>query len=469
MGSSMVCVLVNEALSLARHYVNFLNQYNGMVMSKHPILAIAVIITAAAFWAAPAHAYGPEGLFGGRPNPDNSITIDNPVQTDVRPERAQSVLEHPRPDYDADPIPFYSFDLYPSLEAGMSYANNIYATPTDQKRDLIETVHPAINALSNWGRHSLAITASGDINTFDEHPKENYNNGIFGVNGRYDIMNQTWVSGRGGLQYLSEPRNSPNADNGSKPTSFAVYSLGTSFYRGAGVVQTQADYDFKRYEYNATPFTGGLFPQSFRNRDQHVIGDKVFYAYSENVKPYISGHYNIRQYDANAQRDSHGYDFNGGALMDFGGITTLDTYIGWISQNYKNYPTRNVNDGVNFGGRFLWNVTGLTTLVLESNRTIEESTIAAYNSFKSTGGSATLTHELMRNLILEADMAYVRENFQGTGQRQDDIVSAGGGARVLISKNLYTDVDYTYSHRISDQVDQAYVQHVVTARIGSHF
>lgn len=418
----------------------------------------------------PAFAYGPEGLFGGRPNPDNTAAVQNAVQTDVQPERAVSVLQHPRPDYDPVPVTVGSFNLFPSLEVGAAYDSNIYATPaTGRADDEITSLRPTLNAVSTWSRHALAFTASGDSNFFASHTKEDYNNALIGAQGRYDIANQTWLAARGGYQYAAEARTSPNNAGGSEPTTFNAYTAGLSGFRGAGVVQAQLDYDLKRLTYNNTPSATGSINQTFRDRDEHVMGGKVFYAVSDNFKPYVQAHYNIRQYDNNSARSSDGYDASAGAKWDFGGITTLDAYAGWLSQNYGNFGVSPTNSGVNFGGRLTWNVTGLTTVALEGNRSIEETTVAGFNSFKATGGSATVTHELLRNLLVEGHAAYTQDAFNGSGSRTDDIVNAGSGARWFLNNHVYTDVDYNWSHRSSNQAAQGYVDHLVMMRVGLQY
>lgn len=421
----------------------------------------------------PAFAYGTEGLFGGRPNPDNTITINNPVQLEARPGRAESVLQHPRPDYDPGPYTVGSFYLYPSLETGVSYNSNIFATSANQTADGIFTIHPTLNAISNWNRHALSLTTAGDLNFFKDNDTENFNNAIFQLNGRYDILNQTWLGLRGGYQYLAEPRSSPNTAAGREPTTFNVYNAGMTAYRGAGILRAQMDYDFHKYNYNNTPARvgGGTINQTFRNRDEHVGGAKLTYAVTENFKPYVRGQYNIRNYTNDLQRrSSDGYRASAGALWDFGGITSLDVYAGWLSQDYSKFGgAKKVNNGFDMGGRFTWNVTGLTSVVFEANRSIEETTIAAFNSFKATGGSATVTHELLRNLLLEGRAAFTRDDFQGNGVRQDDIKTAGAGARWLIDRNLYSDLTYDWSHRTSTAAGAGYITHLATLRVGVQF
>ena len=413
----------------------------------------------------PAKAYGPEGLFGGRPSPDSTVTLDTPAQPEDRPMRAQSVLQHPRPDFDPIPITLGGFELFPSAEAGVNYDSNIFAQHNNTTADEITSLRPAVSAFSNWGRHALTMTTFGDLNFYSRKPDETFTDFVTSLDGRYDIMAQTWAAARLGYQHLSEPRSSPDSVNGSEPTTFDVANGGLSAYRGIGKVKVGANYDLKRYFYNDTPSTSGLIDQSFRDRTEHVIGGKVSYDLTENLKPYVKTNYNWRVYDDNHAHQSQGYDAVAGATADFGGITSADFYVGWMSQNYENFAV-NVDDGVKFGGRLEWNVTGMTSVVLEASRTIEETTDSNFNSYKATGGSVTVTHELMRNLLLEADVGFTRNDFVGIGERQDDNISAGPGARWLINRYLYSDLIYSWNKRSSDVDGVDFTKHLVTLRLG---
>ncbi|MGE4350918.1 MAG: outer membrane beta-barrel protein [Bdellovibrionales bacterium] len=427
------------------------------------VLLAAVV----ALGTVPAHAYGPEGLFGGRPQPDSSINLGNPVELrNDRPERAESVLEHPRPDYDAAPIEIGSFELYPTLELGPTYDSNIYATSSNERDDVIGTIRPIVNLFSNWGRHALALTAFGDVNHYSQHAEENYNNAVFDANGRYDITNQTWLSARGGYQRLAETRTSPDAVDGSEPTTFGVAKAGVGAYRGVGKVKLSADYDFKRFDYDDTPSETGMIDQSIRDRSEHLMGGKVAYEISPNIKPYVRGAYNVRSYDSNSTHDSDGFEAVAGLEADLGGITSVDVFAGWMVQYYDDFSVKNTISSPKIGGRVEWNVTGLTSLVLEADRTIEETSMTAFDSYYQTGGSATLTHELRRNILLEGSGAFSHSDFNGLADREDDAVTAVAGGRYLINRNLYTDMLYSWERRYSTEDTAEYTRNMVTLRLG---
>ena len=416
-----------------------------------------------------AHAYGPEGIFGGRPMPDSSVDFSYiPAPAEDRPERAESVLSRPRPDYDPIPYMVGDFGLYPSIESGVAYDNNIYASRQNHNYDYVGTVRPVISGQSDWNRNSLTFTAYGDINQFSNYTHESYQNALANVQGRYDVARGSWFGGYGGVEHLVEPRSSPNNVNGKDPVTFDLFKAGATGYRGLGLFHGEADYDFKRLSYdNVSTSTGAVIDQSSRNRNQNSVQGKVTYDVNANIVPFVRVGYNRRDYDSNTLRQSQGYNTDIGSTFDFGGITTVEAYVGWLSQDYYNYSTNKVNSAPDFGGRIDWNVTGTTSLAIEGNRTIEESNDPLYSNYMQTGTSATLTHELLRNVIVEADANYSYDKFKGITSRNDDVFGLGSGFRWMINRHLYSDVNYNWSRRVSSDPTIGYFDNVITFRVGA--
>jgi hypothetical protein len=290
-----------------------------------------------------ARAYGLDGLFGGRPNPDGSVSLYVPLQTDEAPDRAQSVLDHPRPDYDPVPVRIGSLLISPSLATGFGYNSNIYGTPQATSGTLFD-LQPAVTAISDWDRNFLSITADGDVVFYPQQPGQNLANTLFQADGRYDLANQTWLAGRGGYQLQTVPRYELNNNLNGQPENFNLYSAGLTAYRGAGILRAQLDYDFNRYDYSSLP--DGSIGLGTYNHDVNTIGAKLIYGVSDDFKPYLSAQYNARSYDLSGAQSSQGYKTDIGAAWDFGGITSLDIYTGWLAQDYASFGASPDNDGV---------------------------------------------------------------------------------------------------------------------------
>lgn len=94
--------------------------------------------------------------------------------------------------------------------------------------------------------------------------------------------------------------------------------------------------------------------------------------------------YNIKTYEKNPTHESDGYEAVVGTVVDLGGITSVDVFAGWMNQNYDKSPTKKKLSSPRLGGRLDWNVTGMTTVIVEANRTIEETTLTGYDSYYQT-------------------------------------------------------------------------------------
>ena len=271
---------------------------------KTPHIGMRKLLTAmllGVLATAPAHASTTP--FGGRPNPDGSVNAGAPMQTEVQPERAETVLNHPRPDYDPGAMKMGSFNLFPSIEAGVGYDSNIFGT-RQATSDEIYTLHPSLTAQSDWSRHFVSLTVNGDMNFHRQYDSQNLHAIVAQGEGRYDLAEQTWVGGRGGYQQQYVPRANLDNNPGNQPTAFNLYTAGLSAYRGAGLLHAQMDYDFSRYDYTESPaLTNGV---GSLNRNENTVGGKLTYAASENIRPYVAVKVNSRDYNENTARSSDG-------------------------------------------------------------------------------------------------------------------------------------------------------------------
>jgi hypothetical protein len=433
-------------------------------MMKKSLAALGL----AALVVLPLDASADQGFFGGRPAPDGSLNMRRSTTEQFDPIRGQSVAQRPRPDFDPTPIDISSFQLFPAISASSYYDSNIYSTQGNVKDDVVWKINPTLAATSNWGRHAIAFTGMADINQYTQNDSENFVGGVMQAEGRYDIAPQTWASATAGYQRVTEPRSFPSSPTTSaaEPTQYNLTTMGGELYRGLGQLKMKANYDFSYYEYDAAVLTGGgVVSQSGRDRASNAFSTEVSYAYTENLIPFIRGSYDVRDYVISGVRNSTGYSADVGAHLDFGGVTSGSLYVGYINRDYYNFGTGN-HGALDVGGDVLWNVTELTSIQGEFGRTIEETTAGTADSFTSTGGSLTVTHELLRNVILEGNLSYSNYDFN-SDPRQDDIYGAGAGSRYFITRNFYADLTYDYSKRDSNAAGGDYDKHTLLIRFGA--
>ena len=436
-------------------------------------VGIAVLAVASLFVAGTAHAN--QGLFGGRTDQDGTINVRRSTTEQFEPIRGQSVAARQRPDFDPTPISLSSFQLFPAINLAGFYDSNIYSRPVAKNDDVVTKINPSLTAASNWGRHAVAFTGLADINTFAINDEENNIGGVAQLEGRFDIANQTWVAGSTSYQRVTEPRGSSNTIGAAaEPTQFDIFSAGTELYRGAGLLKAKVNYDFNYKDFDAVALIpAGSASQTNRNRTNHRVKTEVSYDLTQNLKPFVRGGYDFMDYTNNSLRNSNGYNIDAGAKFDFGGVTTATAFAGYKGRDYYNYASGGINT-FDFGADVLWNVTELTSIQAEANRSIEETILGgavapgSSNAFVATGGSLTATHELRRNIILEANASFTNNDYKNN-VRNDDVLGLGLGGRYYINRNFYSDVTYDFVKRMSNVATADYDRHVALLRFGAQY
>ncbi|MDX1921902.1 MAG: outer membrane beta-barrel protein [Alphaproteobacteria bacterium] len=436
-------------------------------------VGIAMLAMATVFVAGSAQAN--QGLFGGRSEQDGSFNVRRSTTEQFEPIRGQSVSARPRPDFDPTPIDVGSFQMFPAISVAGFYDSNIYSAPQAKNDDVVTKINPSLTAASNWGRHAIAFTGLADINTNVINNEENNVGGMTQLEGRYDIENQTWLAGSAGFQRGTEPRGNPSSlGSAAEPTQFDVYTAGAEAYRGMGLLKARADYDFSYRDYDkVTLVSGATLSQNGRNRTNHKVGASVSYDLTANLKPFVRGGYDVMDYTSNSLRNSNGYKVNAGAKFDFGGIITAEGFAGYKGRDYYNFASGGVNV-FDFGADVLWNVTELTSIEVETSRSIEETTLGGVavptssNAYVATGASGTVTHELRRDLILEGNASFTNNDFKQSA-RNDDTLGLGAGARYYINRNFYSDFTYDFTKRMSNIAGSDYDRHVALVRFGAQY
>jgi hypothetical protein len=379
-------------------------------------------------------------------------------------ERQQSVADRPRPDYDPLGIRVGGFFFYPKAEVGELYNSNVFATNTAKKDDFITLVTPKLDLLSNWGRHELDFSAGATVGTYANNTSENFGDYYFSTQGRFDISHQYSALGGARYEHLHEERDAPTfPGDAAHPVEFDVYSGNLGFESHGLRFGYLASFDFRREDYsNVNAIGGGTINEQVRNVNIYSPAVRINYEFSPGYSIYTRFSGNIRDYDNSTagsstipNRDSAGYRADIGALIDLTGVTYAQVYGGYFRQNYRS-PAFSSIGGPDVGARVIWNPTQLTSVSLNVERSVQDENnfattfagtpAASSPGYLETTASIRIDHELLRNLLLNAEVRYENDDFKGidaTNDRYDVTL----GARYLFSRNLYFGGSFTYTKR----------------------
>lgn len=374
--------------------------------------------------------------------------------------------DRPHPEYDAPGMALGSFRLHPMLDLGANYDDNVYRTPTDLASDVFFNIAPSFDLKSDWSEHMLDLTAGLVRDQYTKHTKESITNWDVAGSGRIDIFRGTELDGEGSYAALHEPRTSPDQPgNASAPTPFSDAHAGVTFTHDPGLLGISLGGTFDRFNFSDTPLDGGgVLDNRGRDEDQYSAFAKAIYNLTDQSSLFVRGTYNTHDYDLRVanpfDRTSHGYAADAGFDLFFTHLIRGEVYAGYESQSFI-APFQDAS-GVDYGATLTWYVTELQTVHLTASRKFDDTTIAGASVSDDQSVDAGVTFEVLRPLILRADLSYLNSNFVGAA-RTDRIFGGSIGADYLMNQYMRAYATYNLSHRNSDAPGQDFTDNAFSA------
>lgn len=398
----------------------------------------------------------------------------------VRPEpdRGETVTNRPRPELDPPGVRAGGFLIHPGFKLQEVYDTNIFASDSDEKGDFITLVRPLLDIVSDWNNHAFDVHANAAIGRHADQTQEDFEDFAVGANGRVDITQRANL--RAGVSYnrLHEGRGSPDdvrREGGSPPVEPTVFDVGSVFltyqqWLGRFLLELdgaadQLDYDDVRTE------DGGTRNNDDRDRAIIAGGPKLGFEFLPGYTAFVRGAVHHRRYDNRPDfnaldRDSDGYLIEVGTDLDLTGILFGEVAIGYRSQDYAD-PRLDTVEGVVGEASLTWTPTGLTTLSASIAREVIETTRSGAAGIFETSGRLVLDHELLRNLLLQARVSVIEDDFQGI-DRSDTYIAAGFGANYLMNRYIRLDLNYDYLDRRSDAQGEDFTDNTVSFGVSAH-
>lgn len=393
------------------------------------------------------------------PIPDRSDV--GAQMTDMR----GSVVNRARPGYDAVGIHAGAFTVYPQASVTGSYDDNIYATDTNTKSDFVTKLASSMFVYSNWSRNALNFNAGVAKSYYNSHSGENRLDWNVGMDGRIDVTRDTQLNGALNYQKLHEDRGDPNSPGASaEPVSYTLLTGSAGISQRFNRMTASITGDYNDYNYDSVVSTTGItIPQDFRNRKEYDESLKVGYDVSPDTNVYVKGTINQRKYDqqppaVTLNRDSKGYAAVVGSDFRLSNLAQGGVYIGYQAQSYDSATLSDIS-GLSYGADVEWYATPLTTVTLNADSIVNETVLLA-SGYLSQSVGLRVDHELLRNVLLNANVGYQNDDYTGIS-RTDDITSAGFGADYLLNQNFSVNLGYSYTDRNSTAVGADYKRNII--------
>ncbi|NIJ41615.1 hypothetical protein FHS78_001905 [Parvibaculum indicum] len=360
-----------------------------------------------------------------------------------------------------------AFMVYPQASYSGTYNDNIYADANNEQEDYISTLKAAVDVSSTWSRHALNLTGSITKSLYADRSSENRLDWNIGADGRLDITRNSNLTAGTSYSRNHEDRGSANAAIGairpSEPIEYDLFTTEAKFHQGFNRLFAEMGGKYSNYDYkNATSVTGTALPQDYRDRERWDESLRLGYMVSPDTNVFVEGSLNQRTYDKKppavaVNRDSDGYAIVGGAQFRLTNLVTGEISAGYQEQHYD---AGSDVSGLKYGASVTWSATTLTTVTLNANSSIEETTAVGAPAYKNQNVEVVVQHELTRNIILTGNAGYTNDDFESI-TRNDDIIDAGLGVRYLVNRNADVQIGYDFTDRNSDVAGYDYTRNQI--------
>jgi hypothetical protein len=429
-----------------------------MPKMKRRLLAYAAPMALAGVFAGPA-AYAQDAA----PPPPSTVplTIAPPV---VSPNGSVSlplpnfsspdgVLNRARPEYDAIGLRVGDMNVLPSLEAGGVYNSNVFNTANNQKADWAFDVAPSIRLVSDFPSDALSVFLGSHTTLYNRDTSENTTDLTAAADARIDILRSANVTLDGAYQVLHEPRGAPDLPgNAAKPTEFDVATGQAAVNETFNRLQFSLGGSVQRYDYQNTALQGAVPDLDNHDRDHYVsegylqAGYELSPGYSAFVRTSVNDrHYDLKVDQSGFERDSDGYEVDGGIRFELTRLIAGQIFGGYLEQMYDDPSFQNFS-GATYGAQLEWYPTGLTTVRLDAGHSVNETIIPGSSGYADSHAGLNVDHELLRNLIITVGVTYDRDSYNGINFR-DSYANASLGVEYLLTRNMQVNLGYIYTHR----------------------
>jgi hypothetical protein len=328
----------------------------------------------------------------------------------------------------------------PAIEFWTGYDTNP-GRVNNGKGSWLYMVAPEVVVASDWERHSLIADLRG---SYTGYSLKNESGGgsplpvdidrpdfTGKVNGRFDVSRDTRIITESRMHVGTDNPGSPNIQaNLQRYPLFASFgqTLGGSHSYNRFEVAANGTLDRSVYQ-ESTLSDGSRSSNSDRNFNQYGGTLRGSYELLPHVKPFGEVAIDRRERDLDVDRNGFARNSNGrtarvGSTFELGRLVTGEASVGYTRRSYEDPRLRDAA-GLLLAGSLVWKPTGLTTVTVGAQSSIDESTLPGVSGVVTRAYNAQVEHAFRRYLIATLKAGFSTADYDGS-DRFDKIYSVGG-------------------------------------------
>ncbi len=386
-----------------------------------------------------------------------TVLVAPPALPDYDRGRNVSVVEQPRPDYDAIGVRRGSFLIYPRLDLSGGASDNVYLTSDRNISDVFAVVAPSVYATSDWSRHQISLGGGTTLRRYADESPRNQDEWSVNALGRADLGSAFALTVEGQAARTQESPFSGAVQ--ASVAALSAYQRRTAIVRGQytlGRSRATLTYDYNRFSFSDITFTDdSRLSQRDRDREIHRGTGQVEYALSPSLSIYGQAAYAKTDYartllTGQANRDSNAFRLIAGANLDLSAFLRGTVGVGYVQREYSSALYRDVG-GISVEAKIEYFPTTLTTVTFNLRRVLDDANIGNSAAYFDNQAGLRVDHALLDNLLLHATVGYTHQDYLNSSI-SSDIFRVEGGGRYLVSRSVELNGSLGYGGRSQSDV-----------------
>jgi hypothetical protein len=363
-----------------------------------------------------------------------------PPDESIRFSRYTAVRERQIPGYEQAGIPVGGFTLTPSLDANANATDNVFALQDDRFSDAFLRLQPSARLSSNWAGRSLDISGDAAIDRYARQTTENVNAVNLSANAVQQFAGTLKLRLLGRFRANRESRESQNAFALTvRPVAFRETTGALGLSRQFGPVQLAGEAGYQRLNFdNAQLRSGGILDQNYRDGGITSFRGRADLIQSTALAYFVQATNTESSYSqlssAGVRRGANTTEVLAGARFELPILARGEIGVGYITSAYRDQQFRRFS-GLAVNSRVTFFPTQLTTVTVNALRSVNDAGTPDSSTYVSLLGGVQVDHELLRSVIIGANLQYQRDSFNGV-DRQDRRFSVGASAEYRLNRLL---------------------------------
>ena len=361
-----------------------------------------------------------------------------------------------------------AFLLFPSLQIGGIYTDNVAQIAHDPQDDIGLRLVPELRIQSDWVRHEFSLTANSELIFFADDSAFDETNASVNAALRLDVRHTTTANIA--ADYLLTETSAadsevPDTATGRRTEHSYGFSAGVTHSIGRLSTTFTAGLRHRLFE-DVDLLGGGVEDNSDRNYIEPSVSLRVAYETSPAIRPFIEAGYRPRIHEQsrdrfNLRRDSHGGFLRTGLGLELSPIWAGNVAVRYDIRDFEDDDLKTIH-AFGLDGELTWRPTRLTSVQWTATTAIDESAQTDVSGARRYEGTVAVNHALRENVTIGATAGIEFTDFIGSSQEELEL-TGGLSLSYIVRRELELLAGYTITGFESTLPGADYIENQVTA------